>query len=574
MTEQRRFLLGKEPFIRKADSKKYGTDIVMRDLVIALIPLILFGWVKNGLLPYINLDDVSFWTMIKPLAFVFIGGFTSWLLEFITYKYFFKDKEPFIKVKNSFAPIPGIILAMMLPVNTPIWVLVIGCFFATIIGKILFGGFGYNVFNPALVGYLFISAAYYGVIVKHGGSANPAEIEIMAGVTPMTNFSANPLASIDVLVGSYGNLGDFLLGTIPGSLGETSALLCIAAFVYLVVRKVIKWQVPVIYVGTVFILTYIIGAFNGYALDLRYPLFGILSGGLMFGAVFMATEPVTTPKTPNGKIIFAFGLGVLTILFRYKSNMPEGVGSAIIVMNLFTVIIDRLAARTRIEPKKSKIALRYGTIALLLIGISSYPIISYANTVTFTPEDVEVASVKQDYINKNFEYTTYVGNKKVIVIVDLSGKIVEVRDNVYRSEAYLAAYTNEITAFETENYAKYPYLTDVRVEEENTILTIVAHRPTIYGSDVTFIVTLNKKGKIIAFSSNAIAQESYTNPYYPDWSGVHPEDVLPGAIISNQDNLDDIEIVVTATQTSLLYFEVARLAIDYANQLIVNGEGK
>jgi electron transport complex protein RnfD len=574
MTEQRRFLLGKEPFIRKADSKKYGTDIVMRDLVIALIPLILFGWVKNGLLPYINLDDVSFWTMIKPLAFVFIGGFTSWLLEFITYKYFFKDKEPFIKVKNSFAPIPGIILAMMLPVNTPIWVLVIGCFFATIIGKILFGGFGYNVFNPALVGYLFISAAYYGVIVKHGGSTNPAEIEIMAGVTPMTNFSANPLASIDVLVGSYGNLGNFLLGTIPGSLGETSALLCIAAFVYLVVRKVIKWQVPVIYVGTVFILTYIIGAFNGYALDLRYPLFGILSGGLMFGAVFMATEPVTTPKTPNGKIIFAFGLGVLTILFRYKSNMPEGVGSAIIVMNLFTVIIDRLAARTRIEPKKSKIALRYGTIALLLIGISSYPIISYANTVTFTPEDVEVASVKQDYVNKNFEYTTYVGNKKVIVIVDLSGKIVEVRDKVYRSEAYLAAYTNEITAFEAENYAKYPYLTDVRVEEENTILTIVAHRPTIYGSDVTFIVTLNKKGKIIAFSSNAIAQESYTNPYYPDWSGVHPEDVLPGAIISNQDNLDDIEIVVTATQTSLLYFEVARLAIDYANQLIVNGEGK
>jgi len=390
----------------------------------------------------------------------------------------------------------------------------------------------------------------------------------------MTNFSANPLASIDVLVGSYGNLGNFLLGTIPGSLGETSALLCIAAFVYLVVRKVIKWQVPVIYVGPVFILTYIIGAFNGYALDLRYPLFGILSGGLMFGAVFMATEPVTTPKTPNGKIIFAFGLGVLTILFRYKSNMPEGVGSAIIVMNLFTVIIDRLAARTRIEPKKSKIALRYGTIALLLIGISSYPIISYANTVTFTPEDVEVASVKQDYVNKNFEYTTYVGNKKVIVIVDLSGKIIEVRDNVYRSEAYLAAYTNEITAFETENYAKYPYLTDVRVEEENTILTIVAHRPTIYGSDVTFIVTLNKKGKIIAFSSNAIAQESYTNPYYPDWSGVHPEDVLPGAIISNQDNLDDIEIVATATQTSLLYFEVARLAIDYANQLIVNGEGK
>ncbi len=574
MTEQRRFLLGKEPFIRKADSKKYGTDIVMRDLMLALIPLILFSWIKNGLLPYINLDDVSFWTMIKPLVFVFIGGFTSWLLEFITYKYFFKDKEPLIKVKNSFAPIPGIILAMMLSVNTPIWVLIIGCFFATIIGKVLFGGFGYNVFNPALVGYLFISAAYYGVIVKNGGFANPMEVEIMAGVTPMTNFSANPLASIDVLVGSYGTLGDFLLGTIPGSLAETSALLCIAACIFLVVRKVIKWQVPVIYIGTVFILTYIIGAFNGYALDLRYPLFGILSGGLMFGAVFMATEPVTTPKTPNGKIIFALGLGVLTVLFRYKSNMPEGVASAIMVMNLFTVIIDRLAARTRIESKKSKIALRYGIIALLFIGISSYPIISYANTVSFTPEDVEVASVKQNYSSKNFEYTTYVGNKKVIVIVDLSGNIVEVKDNAYRSEEYLTAYTNEIAAFEKNNYAKYPYLSDVKVEEGNTILTIIAHRPTAYGKDVTFLVTLDKQGKMINFSSNAIAQESYTNSNYKDWSGIHPEDVLPNAIIEGQDHLEDVEIVATATQTSILYFEVARLAIDYANQSIVNGEVK
>jgi hypothetical protein len=94
MTEQRRFLLGKEPFIRKADRKEYGTDIIMRDFIFALIPLILFGWVKNGLIPYINLDNVSFWTMIKPLTFVFIGGFTSWLLEFISYKYFFKDKKP------------------------------------------------------------------------------------------------------------------------------------------------------------------------------------------------------------------------------------------------------------------------------------------------------------------------------------------------------------------------------------------------------------------------------------------------------------------------------------------------
>ncbi len=575
MTEQRRFLLGKEPFIRKADRKEYGTDIIMRDFIFALIPLILFGWVKNGLIPYINLDNVSFWTMIKPLTFVFIGGFTSWLLEFISYKYFFKDKKPLEKVKNSFAPIPGIILAMMLSINTPVWVLIIGCFFATIIGKILFGGFGYNIFNPALVGYLFISAAYYGVIVKNGGYANPMEVEIMAGVTPMTNFAANPLASMDQLVGSYGTIGDFFLGNVPGSMAETSALLCILSFIYLVVRKVIKWQVPVIYVSTVFVLTYIIGAFNGYALDLRYPLFGIFSGALMFGAIFMATEPVTTPKTPNGKVIFALGLGVLTVLFRYMSNMPEGVASAIMVMNLFTVIIDRLAARTRIESKKSKIALRYGMIALLLIGISSYPIISFANTVTFTPEDVEVASVKQNYDSKNFEYTTYVGNKKVIVLVDLMGNIVEVKDKVYQSEEYLTSYATKIAAFEAKNYAKYPYLKDVKMEDDNTILTIIANRPSGYARNVTFLVTFNKNGEMIALSSNTKDLESYTNPNYTAWTGIHPEDVLPNSIIEKQNNLADVEIIATATQTSVLYLDVAKLALDYISQLeITSGEAK
>ena len=574
MTEQRRFLLGKEPFIRKADSEKYGTDIIMRDLMIALIPLILFGWIKNGLLPYIKLDDVTFWAMIKPLMFVFIGGFTCWLLEFIAYKYFFKDKKPLLKVKNSFAPIPGIILAMMLSVNTPIWVLIIGCFFATVVGKILFGGFGYNIFNPALVGYLFISVAYYGVIVNSGGFANPMEVEIMAGATPMTNFASNPLASIDVLVGSYGNLGDFLLGTVPGSFAETSALLCMISFIYLVVRKVIKWQVPVIYVGTVFVITYIIGAFNGYALDLRYPLFGILSGAVMFGAVFMATEPVTTPKTPNGKVIFALALGVLTVLFRYMSNMPEGVGSAIMAMNLFTVIIDRLAAKTRIESKKPKVVLRYAIIALILIGISSYPIIAYANTVSFTPEDVEVASVKQDFISKNFEYTTYVGNKKVIVVVDLAGNIIEVKDSRYNSEAYITAYQDKITAYETKNYAKYPYLVDATADGDHTVLTIIAHRPSGYARDVEFLVTFNKQGKLIALSSNAVAVESYTNPNYKDWNGIHPEDVLPNAIITSQDHLEDVEIIATATQTSVLYIEVAQLALDYISQLSFNNNGE
>ncbi|HKM30135.1 MAG TPA: RnfABCDGE type electron transport complex subunit D [Bacilli bacterium] len=573
MTEQRRFLLGKEPFIRKADSPKYGTDVIMGDLMKALIPLILFGWIKNGLLPYINLANVSFWTMIKPLAFVFIGGFTCWLLEFIAYKYFFKEKKPLYKVKNSFAPIPGIILAMMLSVNTPIWVLIIGCFFATIVGKILFGGFGYNIFNPALVGYLFVGVAYYGVIIKNGGFANPMEVEIMAGVTPMANFASNPLASIDVLVGSYGSLGDFFLGTVPGSLAETSALLCIISFIFLVIRKVIRWQVPVIYVGTVFVLTYIIGAFNGYALDLRYALFSIFSGALMFGAVFMATEPVTTPRTPNGKVIFALGLGVLTVLFRYMSNMPEGVASAIMVMNLFTVIIDRIAAKARVENKKSKVALNYGIIALILIGISSYPIIAYANTVTFTPEDVVIAGVKQDFISKNFIYTTYVGNRKAIVTVDLEGNIIDVSNQKYNSTEYLNAYEQKIAVYEAKNYAKYPYLTDVTAVGDNTILTIIARRPSNYAKAVTFLVTFNKQGKLVEFSADPVALQSDKNTVYLPINGLYPEDILPADIIINQGNLANVEIIATATQTTVLFIGVAEFALNYISHLNFDANG-
>lgn len=567
MAEQKRFLLGKEPFIRKADSKKYGTDIVMRDFFIALLPLIIFAWVKNGLLPYLNVDNVSFWTMIKPLVFIFMGGFTSWLLEFVAYKFFLKEKDPLKKVKNSFAPITGLILAMMLSVNTPIWVLIIGCFFATVIGKLLFGGFGYNIFNPALVGYLFISVAYYGVISKNGGYANPAEIEILAGATPMTNFASNPVASIDVLVGSYGSLWDFFLGTIPGSLAETSALLCVVSFIYLVIRKVINWRVPVIYVGTVFVLMYIIGAFNGYALDLRYALFGILSGGLMFGAVFMATEPVTTPKNPNGKVIFALFLGVLTVLFRYNGNMPEGVATSIITMNLFTVIIDRISAKTRVESKPRKIALTYSIIALMLIAISSYSVIGYAKTVSFTPEDVEISDVEQNLVTRNFEYTAYVGNKKVIITTDLNNDIISIDNDKYGSTEFIDAYKTKIGEYQSANYDKYPYVLDVQLDGENTILTIIAHRPLVYAQEVVFYVTIDNNNEIISLTSNSKDVESYTNPNYKNWSGIDPEDVLPDQIIEKQTDIDSIEVVATATQTSQLYIGVARLTLKYIEEV-------
>lgn len=380
MAQQKRFNLYKAPFIRKADEKEYGTDRMMYDFIIALIPLMLFGWLKNGLLPYIKGSlNSSFLTMLYPLVFFFIGGFTSWLLEFLYYKFFVKVNNPLEKVKYSFAIIPGLLLSMILSINTPIWVLIIGCVFATVVAKLLFGGFGQNIFNPALVGYLFITTAFLGMVTGGNGFLNPTEVEIItSGATPMATFSKNPVADFDVLTKEYGGIWSFILGTTPGAICETNALLCLISFAWLCYRKVISWRIPVIYVGTVFVLSYIIGAFNGYALDLRYPLYAITSGGLMFGAVFMATEPVTSPRTPNGKVMFALCLGVLTILFRYMSNMNEGVAVSILVMNAFCIILDRLSASLRVEASNKKIIIKYSLFGLILIGISLYVVLSFA----------------------------------------------------------------------------------------------------------------------------------------------------------------------------------------------------
>jgi electron transport complex protein RnfD len=378
MAEQRRFSAGKTPYIRKADTSTYGTEVIMRDFVISLLPLIIFAWVKNGLLPFID-GNVGVLQMLYPLIFVFIGGFSSIFIERIFYYIVSKDSEEADKkLKHSYGLIPGLLLAMVLPINTPIWILLLGVVFGVVVGKLLFGGFGYNIFNPALIGYVFIISAFYGVIVSSGGVLNANEIgEITSGVTPLTGFKGSSLnpEGLSSTIEAYGGLGNFFLGFIPGSIAETSSLLCIVSFAYLAFRKAINWRIPVVYVGTVFILSYIIGAINGYATDFTFALFSVLSGGLFFGAVFMATEPVTSPRTPNGKIIYALFLGVLTVMLRNISGMPEGVATSILFMNLFTPTLDNVFAKVRVADKPSKMVVNYAIAGLLVVAIFGFTLL-------------------------------------------------------------------------------------------------------------------------------------------------------------------------------------------------------
>lgn len=367
-----RFAGGKAPFLRISDTKNHGTNVMMRDFMIGLLPVILFAWYKNGILPYREgLTDI--FGMLYPLLFVLIAGFSCIVIEAISYYYI--DGKDMKKVKErlqtSFAPIPGLILALMLPVYTPIWVLLFGCFVATFIGKVVFGGFGHNIFNPALLGYAVIKATLMGVINNAGGYLNVSEVLIdsYAGATPLSILSQGTI-SYETLVAPYGGLGNLFFGLYPSGLGETSALIMLVSYIWLSARKVIRWQTPLLFVGAVFGLSWIVGSLNGVT-DVWFPLYSILTGGVIFGAVFMITEPVTTPKNPLGKTIFILYLAVLTILFRNVGNLPEGVGTSIIVMNIFALPIDKYSAIIKANRWK-KPALKHIIIVfgiLLLIGL-------------------------------------------------------------------------------------------------------------------------------------------------------------------------------------------------------------
>ena len=360
-----KFNILKGPFIKSKNS----TNKIMRNLFISLIPIILFSFYKNGIIPYLN-NKTDIFGMLYPLIFIFTGLISTFIIEYLYTYFILKKRNEELKdyIKNSFSIFPGLFLSLVLPINTPILVLIFGCFMATVIGKMLYGGFGHNIFNPALIGCLFIVSSYSGLITSNGGYLNSYEVDTISSATPLSNIAlVEGIGSYETLVEPYGTLKDFFFGTIPGSIGETSAFLCIIAFIYLIFKRVIKWKIPVIYIGTVFIMTYIIGSIND--LGIWYPLFQIFSGGLMFGSIFMATDPVTSPTTSIGQVIYALFLGILTVVFRYLTGAPEGVMTSILTMNMFVIILDKIGSKNKLPIKKILFPLIIAITLILTISI-------------------------------------------------------------------------------------------------------------------------------------------------------------------------------------------------------------
>lgn len=355
-----KFKVDNGPHIKDRDN----TSKIMNRLMIALIPIICFSIYKNVSILYKM--DVSFLVVLKPIFMILIAVITSMVTEYLYSLFILKKSKSELKeyMKHSYAVFPGLFLALVIPLNTPLLFVSLGAFIATLVGKMLFGGFGYNIFNPALIGVLIVTTAYSSLI---SGTSNIYELDTIGTATPLSNLANfNFVGTYEQLIGKFGNIFNFIFGTIPGTLGETNKFLILIAFVFLVVTKVIKWRIPVFYVGTVFIITYIFGLNNN--VGIWYPLFHILSGGLLFGAVFMATDPVTSPITPMGQILYGIGLGTLTTILRFLTPYPGGVLTSILFMNMTVSLFDKIGLKVRNSFKKKLICIMISILVVLSMG--------------------------------------------------------------------------------------------------------------------------------------------------------------------------------------------------------------
>lgn len=246
-------------------------------------------------------------------------------------------KKP-VRIGDYSAAVTGLILALNLPSSVPLWLPAVGSVFAIIIVKQLFGGIGHNFLNPALAARAALLASWPALMT---GWVLPVRTFMETGVdavsvaTPLTAIASADFGGVTTQTGTWSIL-NLLLGDIPGTIGETCKVAILAGFAILLISGVVKWHIPVVFVGTVAVMSLILG---------MNPLVAVLSGGVMFGAVFMATDYVTNPMLVKGRIIFAFGCGLIVTLIRKFGNYPEGVTFAILVMNIATPLIDKYTKR-------------------------------------------------------------------------------------------------------------------------------------------------------------------------------------------------------------------------------------
>ena len=307
------------PYLRRPQA---NVTRMMRDVSIALMPVTIFAIYKFGL---------------GALYVLLMSIFSMLLTEYVYYQ--LKDKadgEKFAFRNKSFtlynfsAVTSGLIYGLTLPDNTPMWVVFIGGSLGLFLAKLIFGGMGQNVFNPAAVARLLVVVTY-GTIISY-------DIDAVAGATALQEIALNPF-SVDVL-NNFDLVNLFTGMAIPGSIGEVSAGLLLLGALYLALRTSFEVRIPAAFVGTVAVLAFAVGLYVPGLNAIEYMLFHVLSGGLLFGAIFMATDPITSPITKPGRIAAGFMMGFITFIIRLFGAYPEGVIFSIVIMNMFVPTFD------------------------------------------------------------------------------------------------------------------------------------------------------------------------------------------------------------------------------------------
>lgn len=312
----------------------------------------------------------------RALLLIAISVISCVFFEFI-YNMLMKRKQT---ISDCSAIVTGVLLAFSLPVSTPLWLPPIGALVAIIIVKMLFGGLGKNIFNPAAAGYLFLFLIFSNFV--SGSWTKP--FDSVSSATPL-EYLKNASGEL-VTIGDKFSIFDCMVGNIPGGLGETSAVLLMLGGLFLIYKKVITWHIPVSFIGTVAVITFFFPRFDDI-LAFQYMQYHLFSGGLFLAAFFMATDYSSGPITPLGRIIYGMGCGLITVLIRYFGGYPDGVCFAILIMNCFARYLD-----TKTIPKsfgrERRVFIRYDGFAEALYKLKTF--FNVKSNKASVPETVDV----------------------------------------------------------------------------------------------------------------------------------------------------------------------------------------
>jgi Na+-translocating ferredoxin:NAD+ oxidoreductase subunit D len=306
---------------------------IMYRVVLAMIPALIWSVVVFGM-------DALRVTLIAVIASV---GF-----EYLIQRFILKVRP---SVTDGSALVTGLLLAFNVPSNLPWWIIIVGALMAIGVGKMSFGGLGTNIFNPALVGRVFLLISFPVQMTSYP-VPKMSDVDAVTSATPLSILkeglmNGEPLSE---LAGELPSLSDLLMGNMSGSLGEISALMLILGGLYMLVRRVITWHTPVSVLGSMFIMAGIFWMINPETYV--EPTYHLLTGGAMLGAIFMATDMVSSPMTGKGQLIYGVGIGVITMSIRLFGAYPEGISFAILIMNAFTPLINNAIKPIRFGGKK------------------------------------------------------------------------------------------------------------------------------------------------------------------------------------------------------------------------------